>query len=62
MSDENSDKVAFADDNVATIVSVKTGKGSFKAEAPDYLPQVFPVRIKRSATTLVVVLMKQMIR
>ena len=57
--DENSDKMANADDNVATIVSVKTGKGSFKAEAPGFVAQVFPVRIKRSTTTTVFVKLKR---
>ncbi len=59
VQDENSDKMANADDNVATIVSVKTGKGSFKAEAPGFVAQIFPVRIVRSTTTIVVVKLKR---
>ncbi len=63
VSDLNSDKAATTDEyDIATIVGVKVGKGSFKAVVPGYVPQTLPVRIVRSTTTNVYVKMQNMIR
>ena len=58
LNDLNSDKTAKADEeNIATIVGVKTGKGNFMANLPGRVSQPINVSIKRSTTTTVIVKM-----